>query len=325
MKKKLIISGICLVLVISCGILYKNYFMKEKNVIERTVVINYNPNNYASAIFQIAKEKDLFSKYLPKGVKIKWTTLTSASDIRDSMVSGEIDIGTPGIMAFMTAVDNGMPLTLMSFNGYATVKLYSNKNNIKNIKDFKSGDQISISGLASNPQAAYIAALKEEGLSVEKYNKMLVKVPDLEAISLLKENQQIKGSVLSFSSNLKAEKINSVHLIRDFSDVIEKYSIGTALIANTTFYEKNRDICDAILKVQKDVIDNWKKDLDSNSKLLAKQYNCDVSDVIELMKKQPPTNKLTGYDKLAELLYSVNLLSTKLKLKDLANYNSIPR
>lgn len=129
---------------------------------ERTVVINYNPDNYASSVFQIAKEKGIFEKYLPENVKIEWTTLTSASDIRDSMVSGDIDVGTPGIMAYMTAIDNGMPLTLMSFYGYATVKAYSNQEDINSIADFNTGDQISISGLASNPQAAYLAALKED-------------------------------------------------------------------------------------------------------------------------------------------------------------------
>lgn len=135
---------------------------KEEVAKERTVVINYNPDNYASSVFQIAKEKGIFEKYLPENVKIEWTTLTSASDIRDSMVSGDIDVGTPGIMAYMTAIDNGMPLTLMSFYGYATVKAYTNQENINSISDFNDGDQISISGLASNPQAAYLAALKEE-------------------------------------------------------------------------------------------------------------------------------------------------------------------
>ncbi|MBO5476575.1 MAG: ABC transporter substrate-binding protein [Clostridia bacterium] len=129
---------------------------------ERTVVINYNPDNYASSVFQIAKEKGIFEKYLPEDVKIEWTTLTSASDIRDSMVAGDIDIGTPGIMAYMTAIDNDMPLTIMSFYGYATVKAYTNQENINSIADFNTGDQISISGLASNPQAAYLAALKED-------------------------------------------------------------------------------------------------------------------------------------------------------------------
>lgn len=228
-------------------------------------------------------------------------------------------------MAYMTAIDNDMPLTLMSFYGYATVKAYSNQENINTLADFSKGDQISISGLASNPQAAYIAALKEENLDVSTYNSMLVKIPNSEAISMLESNNQIKGSILSFSANLKAEKLDNVHMIRDFTDVIEKYSIGTALIANTKFYNENPDICDAILKVQKDVINNWDKDLKENAQLLASQYKCEVEDVKELMKTQPPTDKVTGYNDLANLLYEVNLLKKPLKLEDLPNYSSIPR
>ena len=84
-----------------------------------------------------------------------------------------------------------------------------------------------------------MAALKEEGLDVNEYNKMLVKIPNSEAIAMLESNNQIRGSVLSFSANLKAEKLDNVHMVADFTDVIQKYSIGTALIANTNFYEEN--------------------------------------------------------------------------------------
>lgn len=161
-KKVIFVVAIIVVAVISCVLVLNNQQGGTKIAKERTVVINYNPDNYASAVFQIAKENNLFEKYLPENVKVEWTTLTSASDIRDAMVAGDIDIGTPGIMAYMTAIDNDMPLTLMSFYGYATVKAYTNQENINSLADFKSGDQISISGLASNPQAAYLAALKEE-------------------------------------------------------------------------------------------------------------------------------------------------------------------
>ncbi len=225
----------------------------------------------------------------------------------------------------MTAIDNDMPLTLMSFYGYATVKAYTNQDNINSLADFQEGDQISISGLASNPQAAYLAALKEEGLDVQKYNAMLVKIPNTEAISMLETNNQIKGSILSFSANLKAEELDNVHMVRDFTDVIQKYSIGTALIANTDFYNENPDICEAIRKVQNEVIANWERDMDKNAQLLADQYDCDVEDVIDLMKTQPPTDKLTGYNDLAQLLYEVDMLSKPLKLEDLPNYDSIPR
>ena len=144
---------------------------------------------------------------------------------------------------------------------------------------------------------------------------------------MLETKNQIKGSILSFSANLKADALSDkgVKKIRDFSDVIEKYSIGTALIANTDFYNENQDICEAVRKVQNEVIENWKKDMDKNAQLLAKQYDCDVEDVIDLMKNQPPTDKVTGYNDLAQLLYDVDMLSKPLKLEDLPNYDSIPR
>lgn len=214
---------------------------------------------------------------------------------------------------------------LWVFTGYATVKAYTNDSNIKSLADFKSGNQISISGLASNPQAAYLAALKEEGLDVKEYNKMLVKIPNSEAIAMLESNNQIKGSILSFSANLKAEKLDNVHMVQDFTDVIQKYSIGTALIANTKFYEENQDICDAVLKVQREVIDTWDENFEENAVLLANQYKCEVDDVKDLMKTQPPTDKLTGYNNLANLLYETEMISKPLKLEDLPNYDKLPR
>ena len=214
---------------------------------------------------------------------------------------------------------------LWVFTGYATVKAYTNDSNINSLADFKSGNQISISGLASNPQAAYLAALKEEGLDVNEYNKMLVKIPNSEAIAMLESNNQIKGSILSFSANLKAEKLDNVHMVQDFTDVIQKYSIGTALIANTKFYEENQDICDAVLKVQREVIDTWDENFEENAVLLANQYKCEVDDVKDLMKTQPPTDKLTGYNNLANLLYETEMISKPLKLEDLPNYDKLPR
>ena len=154
---------------------------------------------------------------------------------------------------------------------------------------------------------------------------MLVNVPNTEAISMLETNNQIKGSILSFSANLKAEKLDNVHMIADFTDVIQKYSIGTALIANTQFYNENQDICNAIRKIQNEVIDTWDENFEENAKILAEQYECEVDDVKDLMKTQPPTDKVTGYNKLTQLLYEVDMLSKPLKLEDLPNYTSIPK
>ncbi len=99
MKNKFVlfvVLAIIIIAVIVAAVVSQNNNNEENGqVAERTVVINYNPDNYASAVFQIAKEEGLMEKYLPEGVTVEWTTLSSASDIRDAMVAGDIDIGTP--------------------------------------------------------------------------------------------------------------------------------------------------------------------------------------------------------------------------------------
>ena len=92
-RKSILVIVILAVIIVAiiASVVFQNNKGKEDSqgvAKERTVVINYNPDNYASAVFQIAKEEGLMEKYLPEGVNVEWTTLTSASDTRDAMVSG---------------------------------------------------------------------------------------------------------------------------------------------------------------------------------------------------------------------------------------------
>ena len=88
----------------------------------------------------------------------------------------------------------------------------------------------------------------------------------------------------------------------------------------------NPDICEAVRKVQNEVIENWEKDMEKNAQILANQYDCDVRGCNRLDGKTNHLQiKLTGYNDLAQLLYEVDMLSKPLKLEDLPNYDSIPR
>lgn len=66
----LIIAVVIIAIVFSVVLQNRSQENGEQVAKERTVTINYNPDNYASAVFQIAKEKGLFEKYLPENVKV---------------------------------------------------------------------------------------------------------------------------------------------------------------------------------------------------------------------------------------------------------------
>ena len=279
----------------------------------RTVTIAYNPDAYASAISQIMIEKKIWDKYIPSNTTIKYVEMSNASDIRDALASGTIDIATPALTAFISGYENNMPLRLISNYGNAQVCLYS-KDNIKDINDFDANDVIATKGLNTNPHIALLAYCKEHGLNIDMYNSMLNKIPEAETIGMLStSSSDISGAVLSYPITKQADALPNCNLLVDFTDIIQDYNLGTVVCVNATFYDKNKDIIDSFEEAHKYIVENWEKDIQENAHILSKQYNCSAEEVIKLMETFPPTTEISGYDKLANLMYECNMLTQKPK------------
>lgn len=277
---------------------------------ERKVTIAYNPNAYASAISQIMKSENLLNKYLPKDCRVEWVEMSSASDIRDALASGAIDIGTPALTAYISAQENNMPIKLLSNYGSAQVCCYAT-NNVKKIEDFTINDSIAIKGLNTNPHIAFLAYCKENSLDVNKYNSMITKIPETETLAMLENSSQISGAVLSYPITKKADKISNCKLIADLSDVVEEYNLGTVVCVNENYYKNNQDIIEGFENAHRYIVNTWQSDIEKNSLILSKQYSCSTDEITSIMKKMPPTFEITGYDKLANLMYECKMLNNK--------------
>lgn len=275
---------------------------------ERTVTIAYNPNAYASAVSQIMKTDNLLEKYLPEDVSVEWVEMSSASDIRDALAAGTLNIATPALTAFITASENNLPIKLISNYGHAQVSLYG-CNEINDITDFKSEDVIAIKGLNSNPHIALLAYCKEKGFDVKEYNDILSKIPEAETIGMLSLGIDIEGAILSYPVTKEADVLENVNKLVDFSDIIKEYNLGTVVCVNTDFYENNEDVVNAFEHAHKYIVDNWESDFDKNAAILSEQYGCSVKEIIELMESLPPTMEISGYDKLASLMYECEMIS----------------
>nr|WP_317283871.1 ABC transporter substrate-binding protein [uncultured Sellimonas sp.] len=304
MKKKLnLFVSLLLVLLLGGTLIACNISPK------RTVTIAYNPSAYASAVSQIMISENIIEKYLPKNVEVKWVEMSSASDIRDALASGTLDIATPALTAFISAYENNLPIKLISNYGNAQVSLYGCNNEIEDITEFKDSSVIAIKGLNSNPHIALLAYCKEAGLDVRKYNSMLNKIPEAETIGMLASSDDIDGAVLSYPVTKKADALSNCKLLADFSDVIKEYNLGTVVCANSEFYNKNTDIINSFEAAHKFIVENWSANLEKNAKLLAKEYNCPAEEIQDLMESLPPTMEIVGYDKLANLMYECDMLS----------------
>jgi ABC-type nitrate/sulfonate/bicarbonate transport system substrate-binding protein len=280
------------------------------NNLERKVTIAYNPNAYASSISQIMINNNLLEKYLPDNCNVEWVEMSSASDIRDALASGSIDIATPALTSYISAYENNMPIDLISNYGSAQVYCYA-VNGIDRIDNFDIDDSIAVKGLNTNPHIAFLAYCKENALDIDKYNKMLTKIPETETLALLETSDQISGAILSYPVNKKADEIKNCKMIADFSDTIKEYNLGTVVCVNKSFNESNKDIVEGFEKAHKYIVDSWQTDLDFYASILSKQYSCSKEEIKSVMIDMPPTLEITGYDKLANLMYEAKMLNAK--------------
>lgn len=276
-----------------------------------TVTIAYNPSGYGSAVSHLMIAEKTLDKYLPDGVTAEWVEMSSASDIRDALANGTVDIAAPALSAYISAEENDMPITLISNYGNAMVKLYSCCGYTE-ISDFKENDVLAIKGLNTNPQISFLAYVKENGLDINKYTNMLSKIPEAESLAMLETNNgEIEGAILSYPVSNEAEKIDNVTLIADFKDVINDYNLGNCLCANSSFYNDNYEIVVAFESARDEIMDSWNSNLDHNAQILSELYECDKAEILGIMESLPPTKETTGYDKLSALMYESGMLKKK--------------
>lgn len=279
---------------------------------------------YVSAAEIIMREKNLLDSYLPENVNVEWSAIASGPDIRDALVSNSVDIADFSLMTFISAHENGLPLTLVSFSGGTPISVYSHDKNIKSLSDFKKGDAISITNKNTNLHIAFLALCKKDLGDAMALDENLTAIPAADALSSLETADDYAGAVFSFPMSVKADKLESLTKLADMTEQVNEYNIGDAAVARTEFYNENSDIVEAYVKAQEEAVAYIIEKPEEAAEILAPVFGCETEDVVAAIQEMPPTNKISGYDKQAELLYEAGILEKEPdKFEDLENYDKI--
>lgn len=322
--KRILSLVMCIVMMFSCILTGCGDGVKKESENGKKKVRICSSGLYVDATKIIMKEKKILEKYLPKNVEIEWSEIASGPDIRDAVVSGNVDIADFSLMTYITGYENGLPIDLLSFSGSTPIYLYSNNKEIKSIKDFGENSSISITNKNTNLHLAVLALCKKELGNPLALDNYLTAIPAADAISSLQTSKNFNGAVFTFPMSVKADKIDSLNLLYDMSDLVKEYSIGSAVIANRNFRKNNQDIVDALLKAQGEVLEYIGDNPDEASDILAAKFGCEKDDVLHAFEVMPPTDKVKGYDKTAQLLYESKILKkAPTKFESLENYESI--
>lgn len=316
MKKLLaaLMAVVCIISLAACG-------AKQETQENRTLILNY-AKAFPAGTMLVMREEGYLEKYMPEDVTIEWTGLTAATEMRDAIVSGATHIADFALSAFIIGVENGLPLQAISYASPAPCNLYTNMENIQSMEELPADSQITVNALSSTLHISFLAQCKKDTGSYTTFNSNLVPMPNLEAAAALAEGS-VNASILSFPTMLKTEEMSNVHMLEDFSDVINEYNIGTVFAANETFCKENPDIIEAFRKAQKDALNLYETNPERFAEIMAKEYEVDTDVVLEQLKLFPPSDQLLGYDKLAELLYEAGILNKPTTLKDLPNYKDL--
>lgn len=290
---------------------------------ENTVIRISISKSYGTATSNIMKEYGLLDEYLPDGYSVEWVTMTSASDMRDALVAGDIDMVCTSLSTFIMGYENGLPLRLVSFAGGVPIGLYGNDSAISSLSDFSGEDRIAAKSKGNNGHIAFLIACQEELGDALALDNQIVTIQESEALALLQSTNDYQASIFSFPMTIKAQDAGLCEIV-NFNKIIEYYGIGSTYFTRTSFYENEPEVVEAIKLAQAKALKMIQEDPEGVAKTLAPVFELDENYILEAFTEMPPRTGYTGYDKLAELMFDIGLIENEpQKFSDLPNYEDI--
>ena len=295
---------------------------KSQEMQERTIRISIS-TSYGTLTSNIMKEYQLLEKYLPDYTTVEWKTMTSASDMRDALVAGELDVVCTSLPTFIAGYENGLPLALISFASSVPIGLYTNDSTVTSLNDFTEKDVLCAKSKGNNGHIAFLIACLEDLGDAMALDNQIATVQEADALGLLQTSTDYKASIFSFPMTVKAEEAG-LYEVKSFNEIINAYGIGSTYFTRQDFYQDNADIINALRLAQAEAIGLIATDLEGVAETLSSIFELEPQHIVDAMKMCPPTPVYSGYDKLATLLYDIGLIdNTPTKFEDLFNYEDL--
>lgn len=280
-------------------------------------------SSYGTAVSNMMKEYGLLEKYLPEGYSVEWHVMTSASDMRDSLVSGELDVVCTSLPTFITAYENGMPLELISFAGSVPIGLYGNNEEYTSLSSFTSTDRIAAKSKGNNGHIAFLIACQEQLQDPMALDNQIVTIQEADALALLQSGDDYQASIFSFPMTIKAQQAGLKEIV-NFTDIIQSYGIGSTYFTRQDYYSENAGVIEAIRSAQQEALAMIDEDPEAVAETLSPVFDLDKEYIMDAFRIAPPCSEYAGYDKLAELLHDIGLVEkTPTRFEDMVNYEDI--
>ena len=167
----------------------------------------------------VMREQKLLEKRLP-GVEIEWRQLTSGPVIRDSMVAGQLDIGSGGTGPFVQAIDKGLDWKTLGALNEMPLFLNCARADIKSLRDLKPGDRIAMPAIGSIQHVVLQMEAEKELGDPKKLNQQIVAMAHPDATAAILSKREITCHLSSPPFQYEQLRDPGIHKVFDSYQVL---------------------------------------------------------------------------------------------------------
>ena len=315
MKRKSLI-GCALALTMMAGVITGCTSKKEDLSELKEINVTYvkAPLNVPSIL---QKNDELFSKeFSEDNIEVNFHEITSGPDQTNALAAGEIDfLHALGGTSALIAASNGVELKII--NTYSRspkgFMIITKDDNIKSAKDLVGKKVAGPKGTILHQ--ILIAALKEEGYSIDDLEFINMGIPD--ATAALEEGS-VDASLIAGPAALKA--INSGSKVVTTGEGLVDGIIVTAV--STEFAEKYPEVVERFIKVENETLKYINENFDEAMEKVAKEVGLTLEETKELAKLYDFNLDITDSDiksleETQDFLIENGLQETKINVQDL--------
>lgn len=287
MKKTL---GLLLVLgvtvLIATGCINKKQGGSQNQEITLSVAYQYGLM-YTPAV--IAQKQNLIEKTYEeatgKKVTVKWTQLSSGSDINSGIASGNIDIGFMGAPPAITGVLKGAGYRIFTNVSGQKNGLMTNDPAIRTLQDLiGSKAQIALPNIGSAQHIMLAKALHKSGVDPHSLDSNLVAMKHPDGMAAL-EGGNITCHLTSSPYIYMEEKNEELHELKEVSDAWAKEDSFIVGVASETLYKTNEELYTAVCDAIKEAVDYINTNPEDVAKITCELNGNSVEDETFYLKK----------------------------------------
>lgn len=228
----------------------------------------------AYAPLQIMKENGYLEALLPD-TEIEWVTLSNTSSIRESMLSGHVDMGFVGIPPFIIGLDHGMDWKIMCGLSENPSGLVSNDSAIKTLSDFKEGDKIALPQPGSIQHILLAMACEKQFNDATKLDDLLLSMRHPDAYQSLESKATIKAHFASPPYLFDELKNKDNQLILSGKEAFGGDFTFIVGVCDRDFY-KNKEHYEAVKEALTQAMDFMDENKEATIKILSNSYNIEA-------------------------------------------------